>query len=1018
MAENEEPKSSLYYMDNIECRLDSIETPALVALYRPLISRCVKVDDVVFYLDDVINTEEREEIIAIKARKGSTKAMKVLLSFIDRSEANDKWTKFVEILDKKGYQYVAKALRGEKVNSDVYKKYINLLSPLRMDLVEKINPNDLLDLLESQEKVIEQSDTEHIKAEMENNGPMAGMIVLLDRIWRKSENWYTSFLKVLCLKEYTYFVERLDRQFALDEETKNTEGSFPVQCVSDEEEYRLAESGNFNELFSGDFHGEKPIQAVVNNVGDKDGVEDTEAKSVIETEETEVDTDLKRTYQNASAEEQNHVSEEDVQTSLGAFEERQYQNELALPAQRGQNCIIIAPTGSGKTFVAVKIIKHHLENREIQREKKIAFVVEKNNLATQQSETINRHVTCKLKVVSGDTMRDEDFKDLAVLLSQFDVFVITAQMLVNAMDKRNLRIESFSLIIFDECHHCHGGHSFYKTMIPYHDKKLEDPEERIILPQIVGFTASIGVGKANTQGQVVNHIKTMMANLDADALVSVKENYFELVTKMNTPDNTILKIPKRKIDQFGAIIKDLMVKTEDCLALANDKLPDKNALSPPSTKGNEEYTQWLQTSLMDAGVRADRDLSPFLFTIRKYLEIYNEALIIHSNARASDALCYILQNIQDLQISDTGTEIEIRAKTLFENVREELNICATDDQKCEENPLLMKLKEIILETHREESNMRGIVFVRTRVVADIIASWMKETDELKQIKARKYTGAQARGTDGGSTKSKQRETIELFTKGDFKVIVATTIAEEGLDIEECNLVVKYDYAGNLISQIQAKGRGRAVNSRFFILASENKCVAERELTNSLQEPMMEEAMNFVQQEIQAENEKYQMEKQELQRQAKRERDAAVHNQSSRTNAQRQCVLRCLKCNQYLCLSNELKKIGSHFACVSEKLKNHVTCEKSEDIIFENKKIKIGVGIVKCKCGEKIGNVALHRGIHFPMLQIKAIKIEDDKKELCRLKQWKKVEEEYFTVSPLSTRDFKRISESGKLVDMD
>lgn len=110
---------------------------------------------------------------------------------------------------------MAKALRGEEVNNDVYKKYKTFLSPLRMDLVEKINPNDLLDLLESQEKVIERSDTEHIRAEMENNGPMAGMIVLLDRIWRKSENWYTSFLKVLCLKEYTYFVERLDRQFAL-----------------------------------------------------------------------------------------------------------------------------------------------------------------------------------------------------------------------------------------------------------------------------------------------------------------------------------------------------------------------------------------------------------------------------------------------------------------------------------------------------------------------------------------------------------------------------------------------------------------------------------------------------------------------------------------------------------------------------------------------------------------------------------------------------------------------------------
>lgn len=58
MAEHEQPKSSLHYMANIECRLDSIETPvhALVALYRPLISRCVKVDDIVFYLDDIIFT--------------------------------------------------------------------------------------------------------------------------------------------------------------------------------------------------------------------------------------------------------------------------------------------------------------------------------------------------------------------------------------------------------------------------------------------------------------------------------------------------------------------------------------------------------------------------------------------------------------------------------------------------------------------------------------------------------------------------------------------------------------------------------------------------------------------------------------------------------------------------------------------------------------------------------------------------------------------------------------------------
>jgi ERCC4-related helicase len=55
------------------------------------------------------------------------------------------------------------------------------------------------------------------------------------------------------------------------------------------------------------------------------------------------------------------------------------------------------------------------------------------------------------------------------------------------------------------------------------------------------------------------------------------------------------------------------------------------------------------------------------------------------------------------------------------------------------------------------------------------------------------------------TKHEQINAIELFKDGQFKIIVATTIAEEGLDIKECNLVVRYDYAGNPISMVQARG---------------------------------------------------------------------------------------------------------------------------------------------------------------------------------------------------------------------
>lgn len=51
-----EPSSSIDNMPSIKCCLDSIETPKLLELYRPLVVRCVKVNDVVHYLDDVIHT--------------------------------------------------------------------------------------------------------------------------------------------------------------------------------------------------------------------------------------------------------------------------------------------------------------------------------------------------------------------------------------------------------------------------------------------------------------------------------------------------------------------------------------------------------------------------------------------------------------------------------------------------------------------------------------------------------------------------------------------------------------------------------------------------------------------------------------------------------------------------------------------------------------------------------------------------------------------------------------------------
>jgi replicative superfamily II helicase len=51
-----------------------------------------------------------------------------------------------------------------------------------------------------------------------------------------------------------------------------------------------------------------------------------------------------------------------------SFRLRSYQEELALFANEGTNTVICAPTGSGKTIVAIDIIQKHLQRRNIRED--------------------------------------------------------------------------------------------------------------------------------------------------------------------------------------------------------------------------------------------------------------------------------------------------------------------------------------------------------------------------------------------------------------------------------------------------------------------------------------------------------------------------------------------------------------------------------------------------------------------------------------------------------------------------
>lgn len=50
--------------------------------------------------------------------------------------------------------------------------------------------------------------------------------------------------------------------------------------------------------------------------------------------------------------------------------------------------------------------------------------------------------------------------------------------------------------------------------------------------------------------------------------------------------------------------------------------------------------------------------------------------------------------------------------------------------------------------------------------------------------------------------NEQREVISKFRTGKINLLIATTVAEEGLDIKECNIIIRYGLVTNEIAMVQ------------------------------------------------------------------------------------------------------------------------------------------------------------------------------------------------------------------------
>ena len=76
--------------------------------------------------------------------------------------------------------------------------------------------------------------------------------------------------------------------------------------------------------------------------------------------------------------------------------------------------------------------------------------------------------------------------------------------------------------------------------------------------------------------------------------------------------------------------------------------------------------------------------------------------------------------------------------------------------------------------------------------------------------------------DTGLKQKKQIEVVQKFRDGEFQVLVATRVGEEGLDIAEVNQVIFYDNVPSSIRFIQRRGRtGRKDTGKLVVLIAKD-----------------------------------------------------------------------------------------------------------------------------------------------------------------------------------------------------
>lgn len=465
---------------------------------------------------------------------------------------------------------------------------------------------------------------------------------------------------------------------------------------------------------------------------------------------------------------------------------RLYQTSIADVASE-RNTLVILPTALGKTVISAMVAANLLLNH---RNVKVLVMAPTRPLVLQHRNSFLRMLKLRERDVALLTgMTHPEIRKI-VWEGEARVVFSTPQVVRNDLRDHKVSLENYGLLVFDECHRAVKKYA-YTDIAQFYVSQAR-------YPIILGMTASPGSDLDRVLAVCRNlYVERVEYRSDEDPDVKPYIQPIELEWKrVNLP---------REYLEMRSQIRSMLDRRVSWLCYKG------------LIKRKVEYVT--KRSLIEAG-------NELRFMLEESIEeergqILN-AIINQSLALTLFHMLELLetQGLHTLKAFLEKVELEKtekRSYAILVSDPEYRKLRASGESISTEHPKAQLLKQIVKEQVSKKPSSRMLIFTQYR---DTASHLVKELNTIPGVKADRFVGQASKTLDKGLTQDEQAERIRMLEDGELNVLVATSIAEEGLDIPAVDRVIFYEPVPSEIRYIQRRGRtGRKAPGDVTILAA-------------------------------------------------------------------------------------------------------------------------------------------------------------------------------------------------------